>query len=914
MYKKFLTLTIFIAHVIYSATYTPPVSPKSLTNLNSSWKFNKGDVSGSQNTDFVDASWENVTIPHTWNALDGQDGGSNYYRGSCWYRKHFTIPSALTAKQLYLQFDAVNRVADVYINGNHLGTHKGGYTRFRFPLNGSVNLTGDNVIAVKVNNAHDPDIPPLSGDFTFFGGIYRDVSLIAAEKLQIAVLDSFAGPGVYIAQSNVSATTADVSVKTNVFNYNKTAKPVTARAIIVDHTGSIIKETTSTQQINGSAAYSFNQKLTVENPHLWNGKPDPYLYTIFVEISDSSTITDLVQEPLGLRYFSLDAKNGFFLNGKYLDLHGVNMHQDFKNKGCAITTKETDTSLALVDEIGATFLRLPHYQHNQYTYNRCDSMGIIVWAELALVNYITQSEGFYNSAKSQLRELIRQNYNHPSIIFWSVFNEITLDNAGRPSPADLVNQLDELARKEDSTRLTTGGSCAGDGDAVNWHTQSIAFNKYFGWYYGDFSGFGPWADGIHQSHAGGKIGISEYGAGADINHHEDNPSHISTGGHWHPQEYQNRYHEENWKQMATRSFLWCKLVWNMFDFAADNRSEGAQPGINDKGLITHDRKIKKDAFYWYKANWSGTPFSYITSRRYTPRTDSSVSVKVYSNCPSVELFVNGASKGAKTSTDHIFTWNNITIPLRDNLIKTIGTKNSNHYTDSTVWGYFYSTEQSLSDGKTATASSSETGNSAGSATDGKVSTRWSAAGGTFPQWWMVDLGESKVIGSVRINWNKGDNHRQYKYKIEISDNNSGTFTTVADRRDNVVCGATEDLVTGKGRYVRITATDIFPSGAGWAGFYDVKVYPAAIVNSISSLRPDMSRQLHIINTAREMQITLPFKGYYTASLCDVRGRLIHINNGTAPGILRIKNSTGSGCYVLNVKTGSAVIRKKIVMK
>jgi beta-galactosidase len=905
-----LVLSVFAFSTVFSQTYTPPSSPRSLTNLNASWKFHKGDVTNAQNTDFSDAGWDDVTIPHDWNGIDGQDGGGNYYRGIGWYRKHYTISSACEGKQLYLQFDGVNRVADVYVNGTLLTTHKGGYARFRVPVTGKVNIGGDNVIAVKVSNAHLADIPPLSADFTFFGGIYRDVNILVTDKLQISVMD-YSGPGVYLKQSNVSKTSASVQISAKVFNNNSTSKDVSARAIIVDHAGTIVKEVSATQTIAANTSFYFVQSTTISTPHLWNGKEDPYLYSTFVEIKDGATVTDLVQEPLGLRYFSLDANTGFHLNGAYLDLHGVNMHQDYKDKGYSISTRETDTSLALVKELGTNFLRLPHYQHSQYTYNRCDSMGIVVWAELALVNYITESAAFYDNSKEQLKELIRQNYNHPSIIFWSVFNEITL--AAGPSPAQLISQLATLAKTEDSTRLTTAGSCAGDGDAVNWFTESIAFNKYFGWYSGTANQFGPWADAIHNNYPDGKVGISEYGVGANTFHHEDNPAQPVTTGQWHPEEYQNLWHESQWKQMLTRPYLWCKLIWNMFDFAVDSRNEGSLPGLNDKGLVTYDRAVKKDCFYWYKANWSSEPFAYITSRRFTPRETSVVTVKAYSNCQTVELFVNGQSLGSKTSTDHIFTWQDIDIPNKDNLIKVVGTQDGKPYADSTVWGYFGCNDQTLSKGRAVTSSSSQTGNEAANAVDENEATRWSASDGTFPQWWMVDLGESKDIGSVRIAWYKGTDHRQYRYKIEVSDNSGSGFTTAADRTDNAVNGVTQDMLNTKGRYVRVTVTGVIPAG-GWAGFFDVKIYAPDVVSTMPAAHDNLGGLLRISGTAQGINVALPFKGAYTATLYDLKGRQMLQKSGTAPSVLKLKRNWYSGTYILSVKSGGQAVVRKIVLK
>jgi hypothetical protein len=536
-------------------------------------------------------------------------------------------------------------------------------------------------------------------------------------------------------------------------------------------------------------------------------------------------------------------------------------------------------------------------------------MGMVVWAEIPIINYITESVAFYDNAKQQLIELVRQNYNHPSIMFWSVENEVTLQTG--PDPAMLISQLASLVSLEDSTRISTVGSNANDADKINWYTDAVAFNKYFGWYSGKMADFGSWADGVHSGHPSGKFGVSEYGVGANTWHHEDNPAQPSPGGDWHPEEYQSLFHESHWKQMATRPFLWCKTIWNMFDFAVDNRNEGSQPGINDKGLVTYDRAVKKDAFYWYKANWSNEPFVYITSRRFTPRDTSEINVKAYSNCHSLELFVNGISKGSKSSTDHIFTWAKIPIPLKDNQIKVVGTQSNKQYSDSTIIGYFGSTEVTLSKGKAATANTFQAGNGPANAVDENSATRWCASDSTFPQWWMVDLGVNKDIGSVRISWYTGNNHRQYQYKIELSENSNSGFTTVADRSKNVVSGITEDSITGIGRYMRIMVSSVIPRG-GWAGFYDVKIYEH--VRTAAILPVNGVRQLHIATNGRDVHVEFPFAGVYCAALYDLRGRQLLKSEGITSGIVRIRNAVSSGSYLFTVRFNNQEIRKKIVVR
>lgn len=804
-----LIAALFFVPVAFAA-YTPPANNRVDLDLNSTWKFYKGDVSGAQNVSFNDSSWTSINIPHTWNNMDGQDGGNNYYRGIGWYRKHYTVSSSYSGRKFFLQFDGANTVSDVYVNGNYLGQHKGGQAAFRFEATQYITVGGDNVIAVKVNNAYNADIPPLSADFTFFGGIYRGVHLLVTDKLLVRVLD-YASPGVYLKQTNVSSSSANLQVTVKVNNGYSTAKTVTLNSVIVDAGGNIVQTLTSTQSITSATSYDFVQTTTINSPHLWNGLSDPYLYKVYVEVKDGSTVTDLVDQPLGFRYFSVDANNGFYLNGSYVNLRGVNRHQDRLNKGWAIGAAEHLEDFNLIKEMGCNSIRLAHYQHAEYFYDLCDSNGMVVWAEIPLVNKVTISTAFYDNAKQQMTELIRQNYNHPSICFWGIGNEI----GSTPDPNELLTQLDDLVGVEDPTRLSTYASNHGNSDAKNWHTDVTGFNKYYGWYGGSYNDFAGWADGIHSSYPTKKVGVSEYGAGSSINFHSETP--VSQD---HTEEYQNLFHETHWLAMKTRNFLWGKYIWNMFDFAVDSRNEGDTPGRNDKGMVTFDRLTKKDCFYWYKANWTSSPFVYISSRRFTNRTNNNVEVKIYSNCDSVELKVNGVSKGSKSATgDKIFKWTGVLLASGSNSIQAIGTKSSIQYTDSCTWNL---TAAPISQGKTATASSYQTGNEVAKGNDGNAASRWAAVDGTYPQWWKVDLGASYNLNKAVINWYNSSS-RAYKYKIEVSSDNS-TFTTVVDKTGNTTYGDTTDTFTATGkRYVRITVTGCTASGA-FASAYEFKIY------------------------------------------------------------------------------------------
>lgn len=665
---------IFFSVTASAASYTPPTSNRVDTVINNDWRFNKGDVAGAEAVNYNDSAWSLLNVPHTWNAFDGQDGGNDYYRGIGWYRKHVTISPSLSNRKIYLQFDGAFLVTDVYINGIYLGQHKGGFAKFRFDATPYINFGTDNVIAVKVNNANNADIAPVSGDLTNFGGLYRGVHILATDKLQIRAMD-LASDGVYLKQYNVSNTSANLDVLVKTWNNNSTVKSVTVNAVVVDALGNIVKTLTDTRSIAASTGYDFTLSTVISNPHLWNGVIDPYLYNVYVEIKDGTTVTDLVKESLGFRYYRVDPDTGFYLNGEHYDLHGVNRHQDRQNKGWAISDADQLQDMDLIKEMGANMIRLAHYQQDDYFLSLADSYGMIVWEEIPINWGLSTSSAFIDNAKQQLTEMIRQDFNNPSVIFWGLENET--DNL-----STVIPQLNTLAHTEDPYRITTIAQnlIKTDSDPDNWLADNVGFNKYYGWYGGTTSDFGSWADQIHASYPNKNIGVSEYGAGAGVTIHSATPVNQD-----HSEEYQSIFHEETWNQMKVRDFLWCKLVWNMFDFAVDNRDEGEAAGRNDKGMVTYDRLTKKDAFYWYKANWSNDPFVYITSRRYTNRTMTSNDIKIYSNTDSVELKVNGTSLGSKTSSNHIFTWSGVQLQPGSNSIQAIGTRTGSAFMDSVTW-------------------------------------------------------------------------------------------------------------------------------------------------------------------------------------------------------------------------------------
>jgi len=671
---------------------------KESTNINGGWKFTKSAVQSAEQVAFDDAAWDNISLPHTWNALDGADGGNNYFRGIGWYRKHVVVPVSLTGKIIYLKIGAANTSASVYVNGQLIGSHTGGYSAFMFDVTHTVVLGQDNVIAVKVDNSATILCPPLSADFTFYGGITRDVELVAANPVHInpnvtlsnnlsMVSINVAQPGVIIKQSNVSAASANLNILTKLRNSGSAAVTATVVITLKDSLGGIVQTLSDMKTIPANDTITSTVATTVSNPHLWNGLYDPYLYRVEIVLNVNGITTDNSVQPLGLRYFSVDPNTGFYLNGKSYPLRGVCLHEEKKDKGRAVSDADRKEAIDLIRETGMNYFRLSHYEHGDFTYNYLDSLGIICWAEIPDINSVGTTVDdntiYRRNAASEMYELLRQQYNHPSIIFWGLSNEIEYQ-AGI-DPVGTVTQLNTIVKSEDSYRLTTVAAMYSEKPS-NWIPDVYSNNRYDGWYYNTTDVFGSTMDGLHVKYPTKKIGVSEYGCGANITQHEYPAAEPSAGGAYHPEEYQNLFHEQYMNMINARPYIWESSVWAAFDFGSDGRNEGAQPGINDKGLITFDRSVKKDAFYLYKANWNTKdPFVYITSRRFTTRTSTTNSVKVYSNGASVTLKINRTVIGSKTATDHIFLWDNNVMLQGANTIIATTLNNGVQKSDTVVW-------------------------------------------------------------------------------------------------------------------------------------------------------------------------------------------------------------------------------------
>ncbi len=605
---------------------------RQILNVNEKWAFTKD---ATEVPAVMPEKWYWVNLPHTWNAIDGQDGGNDYYRGTCYYAKEIKKIDLPNADRYFLELLGANASADVYVNGRKLAHHDGGYSTWRVDVTEAL-TEASNLLVIAVDNSINDRVYPQKADFTFYGGLYRDVNIIAVSDSHFE-LSYYGGSGIKVTPE-VKGADADVEIEVFVKNAKAGQK---LSYVIKAQDGTVLAE----KQTEAS-----DTKVVFEIPsvHLWNGKKDPYLYTAEAALIDGEETVDAVSTRFGCRTYEIDPEKGFILNGVSYPLRGVSRHQDRAGIGNALLPEHHREDIDLICELGATTIRLAHYQHAQYFYDLCDEKGLVIWAEIP---YISQHmpNGRENTI-SQMKELIVQNYNHPSIVVWGLSNEITMSGASDDDLIENHNILNDLAHEMDPTRLTTMAvvSMCDIHDPYVKIPDTVSYNHYFGWYGGNTSMNGPWLDDFHKEFPEIPIGMSEYGCEA-LNWHTSDPKQGD-----YTEEYQAYYHEELIKQLYTRPYIWATHVWNMFDFAADARNEGGENGMNHKGLVTFDRKYKKDAFYAYKAWLSEDPFVHICGKRYVNRVEDITKVTVYSNLPEVELFVNGESLGVKKSDEHFF--------------------------------------------------------------------------------------------------------------------------------------------------------------------------------------------------------------------------------------------------------------------
>ncbi|MCS3796388.1 glycoside hydrolase family 2 protein [Niastella sp. OAS944] len=639
--------------------------------FNTGWQFCKSD-----------SSYAPVTLPHTWNNHDMQST-KNYYAGIGVYKKEFTPDTAWKNKRVFIRFEGVGQVADVYVNDKFIGQHRGAYGAFSLDISYALVYGKPNTIVVKANNETREDIIPINHKlFGVYGGIYRPVKLVVTGKLNISASD-YASPGIFIKQKNVSAAKADIQVITKLENKLGKIESAVLETTIYDAGGKKVQQTNTTVQVMPQGMQHYAQALTILKPHRWQGIDDPYLYKVAVRLKQHGETIDEVTQPLGVRHFEVIARKGFFLNGKAYPLHGVCRHQDWWGDGSALSNEQHAADINTILEMGANSIRLAHYQQSDYIYAKADSVGLVIWAEIPFVNAVSGKE--MDNAKQQITELIRQQFNHPSIYVWGLHNEVY----GK-TPADytsvLTAMLHETAKTEDPDRYTISVNGYGTMERnENQLADLQGMNRYYGWYEGKTEDLEKWVKGLEQKYPDHKVILSEYGAEGNIFQQDETPpvKFDPVNGPYFPEQMETRFHEIQWGIIEKHPYLMASYVWNMFDFAVPLWNRGGIPARNLKGLVSFDRKIKKDAFYWYKANWSKQPVLYIADRRLVQRKQAVTTITVYSNMGKPKLTVNGKEittvKQGTTAVHYVFE--NVTLVKGTNSVSVT----SGSQSDSVEW-------------------------------------------------------------------------------------------------------------------------------------------------------------------------------------------------------------------------------------
>lgn len=683
-----------------------PAPDRTVVPLPSDWRFVRQDVALTAPV----VAWDRIDVPHTWNARDGQDGatpgntarpferGSDYYRGVGWYAKTLDLPAEWRGRRVFVLFEAASQHAVVYANGTRVGEHTGGFTAFCCELTSVVRFGGTNELRVRVDNTLVKTIPPLAGDFNVEGGLYRPVHLLVTDAVCISPLES-ASPGVFLTPRRIDDAAADVEIKTLLSNGGGAVAALEIETRIFDASGAVVASARTPCRVERSVtAQALVQQVTVPRPHRWHGRRDPYLYGVTVRLLRDGQAIDTVTQPLGLRSIALDA-DGFRLNGERYPVYGVCRHQDARDRGWALAAADDERDIELIADIGATAVRLAHYPQGESFHTLSDRTGLLLWNEVPFVNEVPDpteptdtpsatTQAFNAVLETEMREMILQRYNHPSAIWWGLFNELRPGAMCQSALAE-VKRLNALAHTLDPTRPTVGASDR-TGNPTNFVADAMAYNVYPGWYTGTGE-LGEMAALIDEQFAeqhGRRVALSEYGAGGNPSQHlEGSPTKPgANNAPFHPEEWQALMHERDWAQIADNPKLWGSFVWVMFDFASDGRNEGSQPGVNDKGLVTMDRKVTKDAYHFYHANWSPAPVLYIASRRAAMRQQASTEIKVYTNAPSVELLVNGRSLG-RSAPDaiRVARWTDVVLQPGGNIIEARGVGTASAISDRCEW-------------------------------------------------------------------------------------------------------------------------------------------------------------------------------------------------------------------------------------
>jgi beta-galactosidase len=697
MKKRIICLAIALLSLLTTAMQAREILP-----FNEGWTFRKGPFAADRVLSSVDLfapdetvlggfsnpQWTKVSIPHTWNNMDMQTDKNNFYAGECYYRKRYTPDNTLKDKRIFLRFEGVASVADVYVNRVFAGKHEGGYSAFAVEISELLNYGEENEILVKADNSSRPDVIPINHTlFGVYGGMYRPVSLIITEKMNISVTD-YASPGVYLTQKNVSPKSAGVNVKVKIENKFRTPKTIRLETVVYHANGTVNQKKETRIQVSTQGRQTFEQELIINKPHLWQGLEDPYLYKVVIRLIDEGQIVDEVVQPLGIRTFELKPGDGMYLNGKKVNMYGTCRHQDRWQYGSALTNEQHAEDLEIIREMGATTIRFAHYQQAEYIYSKCDSIGFMAWAEIPFVNRVGTKEA--GNAKQQLTELIRQNYNHPSIYVWGLHNEVYIPGN---YTAALTAELHDLAKSEDPGRYTVSVNGYGNaGHRVNMQADIQGINRYFGWYERKIQDLEPWIEGLEQNYPHCMMMLAEYGAEANIEQQREVTGDIGDccgfANHY-DEAFATRLHEMQWGYIAKHPYLLASYIWNSFDFATPLSSQGGTEARNMKGLVTFDRKVKKDPFYWYKANWSKEPVVYLTQRRLTQRQQQQTTLTVYSNMGEPNLIVNNRPLNPPRQgiTPVHYVYDDIELQTGENRIEAEVKYNGKSYKDSVTWYY-----------------------------------------------------------------------------------------------------------------------------------------------------------------------------------------------------------------------------------
>ena len=685
MNKRVLSLTLLLACL---GLMTMQAEGRKVESFNSGWSFKKAPAEKELaiNAPKWDKGWSEVEIPHTWNAKDMQVQANSFYEGAAYYKKQYFFPAELKDKRVFLRFEGVGSCAEVFVNGMLATSHKGGYSAFACEISPLLKVGEENEIIVKADNKSRPDVIPVNHNlFGVYGGIYRPVWLVVTEPCNISVTDC-ASPGVYVTQKNVSKKQADVKVKVKLDNGTLQPVPVTLQNTIYDQEGKQVATHSQSFELSAQGEQAYESSFTIKKPTLWQGRENPYLYKVVSRLMKDGQVIDEMVQPLGLRKYEIVAGKGFYLNGEKYPMYGVTRHQDWWGLGSALKNENHDFDLATIMDVGATTVRFAHYQQSDYLYSRCDSLGLIIWAEIPFVNRVTGQEA--ENCRNQLREMIRQSFNHPSIYVWGLHNEVYQPHQ---YTKELTQSLHDLAKTEDPDRYTVSVNGYGHMEhPVNLVADIQGMNRYFGWYEKKIQDIKPWVEKLEKEYPYQKLMLTEYGADANLNHQTE---YLGDALNWtkefYPETFATKTHEYQWSVIAAHPYIIASYLWNTFDFCAPMWVRGGVPARNMKGLVTFDRKIKKDSYFWYKANWSKEPVLYLTQRRNWDREKKETSVTVYSNIGTPKVYLNGKEltgiREGYTPVHYII--DNITLDMGKNIVKTVVVKDGKTYEDEIEWVY-----------------------------------------------------------------------------------------------------------------------------------------------------------------------------------------------------------------------------------